>query len=83
MNSIIDKITNGFCYRWYVILVNGITEKIMPVIFFVSRVFIVCKTISNYIIDMIEINNNKFFNDELSSMILSISVFVTESMINT
>jgi len=55
----------------------------MPVIFFVSRVFIVCKTISNYIIDMIEINNNKFFNDELSSMILSISVFVTESMINT
>jgi hypothetical protein len=82
MNSITNKIINDFSYWWYVILANGIIKEMILVISFISRVFIVYKTISNYIIDMIEISNNKFFNDELSSMILSISVFVTESMIN-
>jgi len=79
MNSITDGITNGFFCRWYAIIVNEITDGMVPIIFFIWRVFSVYKSIDNYITEgmtnKIKITDNIFFDDQ--SMILLVDVFST------
>jgi hypothetical protein len=73
MNSITDGITNGFFCRWYAIIVNEITDWMVPIIFFIY------KSIDDYITEgmtnKIKITDNIFFDDQ--SMILLVDVFST------
>ena len=48
-----DKITNSFLCLWYVIFIEGDTGGIKWINFLIWCVFFICKSIGNYIIDIV------------------------------
>jgi predicted thioredoxin/glutaredoxin len=78
MNSITDRITNDLFYRWYTIVTNEITDRMIYIFF---NAFSIYKFIGDYIIngitEKIEIIDNKFSNDELCKILV-----VSNPMVN-